>query len=133
MTRTQAKDIQSSETQRDNTQAAKTRQNLYATTVRGDARCVVERTAEVIGGKWTTLILRDLLRGTRRFGELRAALGSVSPKTLTDRLRELERSGLVTRKVYPEVPPRVEYTLTPKGEALRPVVDAMAAWGAAWT
>jgi DNA-binding HxlR family transcriptional regulator len=132
MTQAQTENVQSSEARKDNG-AAETRQKLYETTVRSDARCVVERTAEVIGGKWTTLILRDLLRGTRRFGELRAALGSVSPKTLTDRLRELERSGLVTRTVYPEVPPRVEYTLTPKGEALRPVVDAMAAWGAEWT
>jgi DNA-binding HxlR family transcriptional regulator len=132
MTQAQTENVQSSEARKDNG-VAETRQKLYETTVRSDARCAVERTAEVIGGKWTTLILRDLLRGTRRFGELRAALGSVSPKTLTDRLRELERSGLVTRTVYPEVPPRVEYTLTPKGEALRPVVDAMAAWGAEWT
>jgi DNA-binding HxlR family transcriptional regulator len=101
--------------------------------VQSDERCVVERTAEVIGGKWTTLILRDLLRGSRRFGELRASLGTVSPKTLTDRLRELEQSGVVTRTIYAEVPPRVEYALTDKGRALRPVVDAMAAWGATWT
>ncbi len=105
----------------------------YQMVVQSDERCVVERTAEVIGGKWTTLILRDLLRGSRRFGELRASLGTVSPKTLTDRLRELEQSGVVTRTIYAEVPPRVEYALTDKGRALRPVVDAMAAWGATWT
>ena len=105
----------------------------YQTIVQSDERCVVERTADVIGGKWTTLILRDLLRGSRRFGEIRASLGSVSPKTLTDRLRELEQGGVVTRTVYPEVPPRVEYALTDKGEALRPVIDAMASWGAEWT
>lgn len=105
----------------------------YAAVVQRDARCVVERTAEVIGGKWTTLILRELLRGSRRFGELRASLAGISPKTLTDRLRELEQSGVITRTVYPVVPPRVEYALTDKGEALRPVVDAMAAWGAEWT
>ncbi len=105
----------------------------YQMVVQSDERCVVERTAEVIGGKWTTLILRDLLRGSRRFGELRASLGTVSPKTLTDRLRELEQSGVVTRTIYPEVPPRVEYALTDKGRALRPVVNAMAAWGATWT
>jgi DNA-binding HxlR family transcriptional regulator len=112
---------------------ARVRNQPYVETVQTDARCVVERTTEVIGGKWTTLILRELLRGTRRFGELRAALAGISPKTLTDRLRDLEESGVVTRTVYPEVPPRVEYALTEKGEALRPVVDAMAAWGAAWT
>lgn len=85
MIETQAKEIQSSETRKDNPQAAETRPlNLYAATVRSDARCVVERTAEVMGGKWTTLILRELLRGTRRFGELRAALAGISPKTLTD-------------------------------------------------
>lgn len=109
------------------------RNQPYAETMQTDARCVVERTAEVIGGKWTTLILRELLRGTRRFGELRASLAGISPKTLTDRLRDLEESGVITRTVYPEVPPRVEYALTAKGEALRPVVDAMAVWGAAWT
>ena len=105
----------------------------YKATVESDERCVVERTADVIGGKWTTLILRELLGGTKRFGEIRAVLVGVSPKTLTDRLRELEKGGVVTRLVYPEVPPRVEYTLTGKGAALRPVVDAMAVWGADWT
>lgn len=105
----------------------------YKITVRSDERCVVERTAEVIGGKWTTLILRELLRGRKRFGEVRAALESISPKTLTDRLRELEEDGVITRTVYPEVPPRVEYALTDKGEALRSVIDAMATWGAEWT
>lgn len=110
-----------------------TAEKTYETTVKSDERCVVERTADVIGGKWTTLILRELLRSTKRFGEIRATLSGVSPKTLTERLRELERDGVITRTVYPEVPLRVEYTLTEKGEALRPVIDAMAAWGANWT
>ena len=105
----------------------------YKTTVRTNERCTVERTVDVIGGKWTTLILRDLLGGTRRFGELRSALTGISPKTLTERLRDLEASGVVTRTIYPEVPPRVEYALTEKGEALRPVIGAMAAWGEVWT
>ena len=108
-------------------------EKTYQTIVQNDERCVVERTADVIGGKWTTLILRELLKETRRFGELRAALTGISPKTLTDRLRELEDCGVLKRTVYPEVPPRVEYTLTEKGEALRDIVDAMAAWGARWT
>ena len=108
-------------------------EKTYTTIVQSDERCVVERTVDVIGGKWTTLILRELLKETRRFGELRAALTGISPKTLTDRLRELEDCGVLERTVYPEVPPRVEYTLTEKGEALRDIVDAMAAWGARWT
>ncbi len=108
-------------------------EKTYTTIVQSDERCVVERTVDIIGGKWTTLILRELLKKTRRFGELRAALTGISPKTLTDRLRELEDCGVLERTVYPEVPPRVEYTLTEKGEALRDIVDAMAAWGARWT
>ena len=107
--------------------------NSYQTIVQGDERCVVERTINIIGGKWTTLILRELLKETRRFGELRTSLTGISPKTLTDRLRELEECGVLERTIYPEVPPRVEYTLTEKGKALRPIVDAMAAWGARWT
>ncbi|WP_102125165.1 winged helix-turn-helix transcriptional regulator [Deinococcus planocerae] len=95
--------------------------------------CSVERTVDVIGGKWTTLIVRELLRGTRRYGELRAALAGVSPKTLTDKLRELEEGGVLTRTVYPAVPPRVEYALTPKGRALEGVIQAMHVWGERWT
>ena len=105
----------------------------YETRVSVQPECVVERTLEVIGGKWTTLILRDLLRGTKRFGELRRNLHAVSPKTLTDRLRDLERNGVLERKVFPEIPPRVEYTLTEKGRALGAVIAAMAQWGEVWT
>lgn len=99
----------------------------------GRLECAVERALEVIDGKWTTLILRDLLGGTKRFGQLRAGLSGISPKTLTDRLRELEASGVLVRKLYPEVPPRVEYTLTDKGRALGSVVAALADWGREWT
>jgi DNA-binding HxlR family transcriptional regulator len=105
----------------------------YDERVKQDERCTVERAAEVISGKWMTLILRDLLSGSKRFGELRYSLAGISPKTLTDRLRELERHGVVTRTVYPEVPPRVEYTLTDKGHALGAVIHAMAQWGERWT
>ena len=96
------------------------------------AECTVERALDVIDGKWTTLILRDLLGGTRRFGELRSSLSGISPKTLTDRLRELEKHQVLTRTVYPEIPPRVEYSLTEKGHALGGVVDALAQWGQEW-
>ena len=95
----------------------------------GDKNCPVERTVNVVGGKWTLLILRDLFEGTRRFGELRASLTGISPKTLTDKLRELEQAGIIKRKIYPEVPPRVEYSLTDIGASLKPVLDAMHKWG----
>jgi DNA-binding HxlR family transcriptional regulator len=95
--------------------------------------CTVERTLEVIGGKWTTLILRDLLTGTKRFGELRSSLGNIPPKTLTERLRNLEEQGALERVQFPEIPPRVEYTLTDKGRALGAIIEAMAHWGARWT
>jgi DNA-binding HxlR family transcriptional regulator len=95
-----------------------------------DASCPVARAVEVLDGKWTMLIIRDLLTGTRRFSELRLSLTGISPKTLTDRLRELEVRGLVTRTWYPEIPPRVEYTLTDLGLSLRPVISALGAWGA---
>jgi len=94
--------------------------------------CTVERALEVIDGKWTTLILRDLLGGTRRFGELRTSLSGISPKTLTDRLRDLEHNGVLIRTIYPEVPPRVEYSLTEKGGSLSGVVEALAQWGQEW-
>ncbi len=88
------------------------------------------RTLDVIGGKWTAEIIFELLRGTRRFGELSAALGGVSPKMLIARLKELERHGFATRTLYPEIPPRVEYALTSEGRTLKPIIDAMVAWGA---
>jgi DNA-binding HxlR family transcriptional regulator len=95
--------------------------------------CTVERTLEVIGGKWTTLILRDLLGGTKRFGELRSSLGNIPPKTLTERLRNLEEQGALERVQFPQIPPRVEYTLTDKGRALGAIIEAMAHWGSRWT
>jgi DNA-binding HxlR family transcriptional regulator len=94
-----------------------------------DESCPVARSVAVLDGKWTMLVLRDLLRGTKRFSELRASLTGISPKTLTDRLRALEEQGMVERLVYPEIPPRVEYTLTERGRAVEPVIDALAAWG----
>lgn len=105
----------------------------FGARIQADERCTIERTLDVIGGKWATLILRELFGGTRRFGELRGRLTGVSPKTLTDRLRELEAHGVVSRAVYAEVPPRVEYTLTEKGRALWPILEAMGAWGERWT
>ena len=92
--------------------------------------CPVRKTMEIIQGKWTLLILRDLMGGSRRFGELRRSLTGVSPRTLSVRLRELEAEGILTRKIYAEVPPRVEYRLTGKGAGLKTVIAAMAKWGA---
>ncbi|HIR84200.1 MAG TPA: helix-turn-helix transcriptional regulator, partial [Candidatus Galloscillospira excrementavium] len=91
--------------------------------------CPVETTLTLISDKWKVLILRDLLPGTKRFGELKRSVGSVSQKVLTAQLREMEASGLLTRTVYPEVPPRVEYTLTELGRSLKPILDAMQDWG----
>lgn len=91
--------------------------------------CPVETTLTLIGDKWKVLILRDLLTGTKRFGELRRCVGQVSQKVLTAQLRQMEESGLLTRKVYAEVPPRVEYSLTRLGRSLFPILDAMQAWG----
>lgn len=91
--------------------------------------CPVETTLTLIGDKWKVLILRDLITGTKRFGELKKSIGSVSQKVLTAQLRDMEESGLVTRKVYAEVPPRVEYSLTELGQSLKPILDAMYSWG----
>ena len=91
--------------------------------------CPVETTLTLISDKWKVLILRDLLPGTRRFGELKRSLGGVSQKVLTAQLCQMEDSGLLTRTVYPEVPPRVEYTLTELGASLRPVLEALRDWG----
>ena len=94
-----------------------------------DGSCPVSRAVDVLDGRWTILGVRDLLGGTRRFGELRDSLEGISPKTLTDRLRSLEARGLVERTMYAEIPPRVEYSLTPAGRSLEPVLLALADWG----
>jgi DNA-binding HxlR family transcriptional regulator len=91
--------------------------------------CPVETTLLLIGDKWKVLIMRDLLPGTKRFGELKKSIGSISQKVLTQNLRTMEENGLVTRKVYAEVPPKVEYTLTDLGYSLKPILDAMSQWG----
>ena len=91
--------------------------------------CPVETTLSLIGDKWKVLILRDLMDGTKRFGELKKSIGSVSQKVLTAQLRDMEENGLVNRTVYAEVPPRVEYSLTDLGESLKPILNSMWAWG----
>ena len=91
--------------------------------------CPVETTLMLISDRWKVLIIRDLLDGTKRFGELKRSVGNISQKVLTANLRAMEESGLLTRKVYPEVPPRVEYTLTELGYSLKPILDAMKEWG----
>ena len=91
--------------------------------------CPVETTLSLIGDKWKVLILRDHMPGTKRFGELRKSIGTVSQKVLTSQLRAMEESGLVSRKVYAEVPPRVEYSLTETGKSLKPILDSMWSWG----
>lgn len=91
--------------------------------------CPVETTLMLIGDKWKVLILRDLMPGTKRFGELKKSVGNVSQKVLTAQLRDMEENGLVNRQVYAEVPPRVEYSLTDLGRSLKPILDAMWTWG----
>lgn len=91
--------------------------------------CPVETTLSLIGNKWKVLIIRELLTGTKRFGELKKSVGNVSQKVLTAQLRSMEECGLLIRTVYAEVPPRVEYSLTDLGQSLKPVLDAMSEWG----
>ena len=91
--------------------------------------CPVEVTLMLISDRWKVLILRDLLSGTKRFGELKKSIGSISQKVLTSNLRSMEEDGLLTRKVYAEVPPREEYTLTELGKSLQPILLAMQQWG----
>lgn len=91
--------------------------------------CPVETTLSLIGDKWKVLILRDLITGTKRFGELKKSIGTVSQKVLTAQLRNMEENGLIHREVYAEVPPRVEYSLTELGQSLKPILDAMQNWG----
>lgn len=91
--------------------------------------CPVETTLTLIGDKWKVIILRDLMPGTKRFGELKKSIGSVSQKVLTAQLRDMEQNGLVHREVFAEVPPRVEYSLTELDRSLKPILDAMWNWG----
>jgi DNA-binding HxlR family transcriptional regulator len=97
-----------------------------------DAACPVCRTADVVCGKWTLLIIRDLAAGRSRFCELERSLQGISPRTLSIRLRSLEEEGIVARETFPEVPPRVEYALTEKGRALAPIIDDMRVFGRRW-
>jgi DNA-binding HxlR family transcriptional regulator len=94
-----------------------------------EVSCPVETTIRVIGGRWKVLVLHHLLDGTMRFGELSRALKGVSARTLTKQLRELEADGVISRKVHQQIPPMVEYSITTKGEKLKPVLFAMHAWG----
>src|SRR5215510_13063329 len=97
-----------------------------------DESCSVAATAEIIGAKWTALLVHDLSEGPRRFSELERSCSGISPRTLAERLRVLEHEGIVVRHSYPESPPRVEYELTEKGESLLPIIDAMRAFGHSW-
>lgn len=97
-----------------------------------DSTCPVCRTAEIVCGKWTLILIRDLAEGSRRFCELERSLSGISPRTLSLRLRALEEEGIVERNTFPEVPPRVEYALTTKGEALIPLVEDMRRYGRRW-
>ena len=91
--------------------------------------CPVEVTLGLINDKWKVLIVRDLLTGTKRFGELKKSVTSITQKVLTNNLKQMEKDGLLKRKAYPEVPPRVEYTLTETGLSLKPILDSMVEWG----
>src|SRR6187551_2872269 len=97
-----------------------------------DQSCPVCATADIICGKWTILVIRDLAEGRSRFCELERSLAGISPRTLSLRLRALEEEGIVERHTYPEVPPRVEYALTEKGVALLPIIDSMRSYGTTW-
>ncbi|MGB7587607.1 MAG: helix-turn-helix domain-containing protein [Solirubrobacterales bacterium] len=97
-----------------------------------NAQCPVCRTANIVCGKWTLLVLRDLAEGSSRFCELERSLEGISPRTLSLRLRGLEEEGIVVRRTFPEVPPRVEYALTEKGRALVPLIDDLRRYGMRW-
>ena len=93
------------------------------------AACPVEKTLNIIGKKWAILIVRDLLSGTKRFGELLRSLTGISPRTLSARLNELEKCAIIKKKIYPEVPPRTEYSLTKNGNELKLILEQMGKWG----
>jgi DNA-binding HxlR family transcriptional regulator len=94
--------------------------------------CPVQATARIVSGRWTLLVLRDLATGPCRFGELERSLAGISPRTLSQRLRTLEHEGIIERRQYAEMPPRVDYRLTAKGRALVPLIDEMRAYGDRW-
>jgi DNA-binding HxlR family transcriptional regulator len=104
----------------------------FAMSALTNSRCPVCRTASVVCGKWTLLVIRDLAEGPSRFCELERSLEGISPRTLSLRLRALEEEGIVARHTFPEVPPRVEYALTEKGEALVPLIEDMRTYGKRW-
>jgi DNA-binding HxlR family transcriptional regulator len=97
-----------------------------------DITCPIARTTQIISGKWTLLIIRDLAKGTMRFSQIERSLVGISPKTLSDRLHSLERDGIISRQTFAEVPPRVEYSLTEKGRSLADVIEAMRVFGLRW-
>ncbi len=94
-----------------------------------EAHCPVEGTIRIIGGRWKLLILKELFQETKRFGELHRALGGITQKMLTQQLRELEKDGIIIRKVYPQIPPKVEYSVSQTGLSLKPILDLMHQWG----
>ncbi len=114
------------------TQRSATVDDAADTTAQQHVVCPVARTADIISGKWTLLIIRDLTTGTKRFSELERSLEGISPKTLSERLVALEREGILSRRTFAEVPPRVEYSLTEKGQALAGVIEEMRAYGKKW-
>lgn len=103
--------------------------HIWDTLPSDTTECPVDRTVQVMEGRWATLVVRELLSGPKRFGELRSALPGISPKTLTDRLRHLEGRGVLTRHAFAEIPPRVEYRLTERGQRLEAILLAMWEWG----
>jgi DNA-binding HxlR family transcriptional regulator len=114
------------------TQRASLTREASAATTHEEIVCPVARTAHIVSGKWTLLIIRDLTTGTKRFSELERSLEGISPKTLSERLSALEREGMLLRRTYAEVPPRVEYSLTEKGQALASLIEAMRDYGQRW-
>lgn len=106
---------------------------MYGEKAHGRKECAVERTLDVLSNRWTSLIVRELLRGTQRFNQLKQRLPGISPKTLTERLKALEEQGIVVRTLYAQVPPKVEYHLSPKGQDLADIFAAMGRWGERWT
>lgn len=94
--------------------------------------CPVATTVDLIGNKWKLLIMRELLKGTQRFNAIHKAVEGISQKVLTENLRKMEKDGIISREIFPEVPPRVEYSLTELGESLRPIISSMSDWGTAY-